>query len=66
MITMSNLPKWAVYDNPRTRRREGWRDGKITGWITERAISDAAEVGMLDPFIPGRLEGSPEAVGPHA
>lgn len=65
MITMSKVPEWAVYDNPRTLRREGWRDGRVIGWVTARLIAEAAEVGMLERFIPNQLEGSPAAVGPH-
>lgn len=27
-----------IYDNPTTRRREGWHEGEIVWWITKELI----------------------------
>lgn len=60
----------AIYDNPLTKRREYWRNGKVEFFITAVAIAHGKGDGpgtplalqARGPFQPGRLIGDEKAV----
>ena len=57
--------KQCIYDNPRTMRRELWRDGAIVAsWSLEHIIMCAANGQTRDPieWRTGRLDGDREAM----
>lgn len=63
--------KCAVFDNPVTRRREAWQDGKLVAFITEKLMYTKGFYGskrmpfMLNcgrDFISGRIIGNAEAL----
>ncbi|MGH8446880.1 MAG: hypothetical protein ACREVL_16530 [Solimonas sp.] len=61
----------AIYDNPRSRRRERWTDGRLVAVITDRVLGDRDfrlacrdhEL-CIGPWEPGCLKGDPFALAP--
>jgi hypothetical protein len=66
------MSEWALFDNPRTRRRELWSDGRITSMVTEECLTQADPAALKTLRIPrpmldggwqsGNLKGSPLAI----
>lgn len=62
---------WCIYDNPRTRCRELWVDGKMMQWISMGLIKAGTAGGQSDgprgawgaPWSGGRTHGDTRAFG---
>lgn len=60
-----------IYDNPKTRRREYWVNGRLVGWYTEEFLAQAGAILNVMPkmekhvsrFTAGMLEGDSNAMG---
>lgn len=65
-------PKACIYDNPRTMRREAWRDGRLVAHVSANLTScdgfdgwpeDAPVILNCGPWQPDRARGTRVAMG---
>jgi len=58
------LTPFCIYDNPVTRRREGWSGGEVVWFITEALIETKAKYSgaSFQRFREGRLHGDRAAI----
>lgn len=61
------MMRLAIYDNPRTMRREWWINGLMGSDVSANTVDQVARPGdvIIPPWQSGWLEGDPAAVPRH-